>query len=68
MPYGCVYVISVNSTEGLVWNALTKSQVTEEVIFIKADDIQNQRIHSIFKVILTTKLVIDMGVHLHILL
>lgn len=49
VPTGCVHVISTSPGEGLVWNTLTKSQVTEEVIFIKSDDIEKLKIGPLFK-------------------
>ena len=37
-PYGCVHLIDIKPSEGLVWNTLLESQITEEVKFITSEE------------------------------
>ena len=43
-------MMSVSPSEGLVCKTLQKSQVIEEVYFIRAEDIENLKMCTIFKV------------------
>jgi hypothetical protein len=47
VPSGCVHMISTRSDEGLVWNTLSRTQVTEEIFFMKPEEL---RMNSIFEV------------------
>jgi hypothetical protein len=47
VPSGRVHMISTCSDEGLVWNTLSRTQVTEEVFFMKPEEL---KIISVFEV------------------
>ena len=49
VPNGHVHIMSTNSTEGLVWKTLKKSQVLEEVNFVTTEVIKKIKI-DLFKV------------------
>ena len=51
VPYGDVYLMSIDPSEGLVWKTLQKSQVIEEVInFVNTEVIEKLKIDLLFKV------------------
>ena len=50
VPSGCIHVINTRPGEGLVWNKPAKSQVAEEIIFMKSEDIEGLKFFSLFKV------------------
>ena len=49
VPSGCVHMIAVSPTEGLVWNDINH-RVVEEVNFLKAEEIVALQTCSLFKV------------------
>ena len=49
VPKGHVHIMSINPSEGLVWKTLQKSQVIEEINFVKTEVIKNLTI-DLFKV------------------
>ena len=49
-PCDHVYMMNVSPSEGLICKTLQKSQVIEEVYFIRSEDIENLKICSLFKV------------------
>lgn len=51
VPFGCIHLIDLNPTEGLVWSTLSKNQVIDEVNFIKIEEIDALKVQTLFKVI-----------------
>ena len=50
LPAGCVHLMSVSPTEGLVWSTLSKNEVVKEINFIRVESIDSFDYISLFKV------------------